>query len=227
MCAINIDSFNDRIIKLWREYEIEKKLTLSPLLYHEPEKGGLLFISLNPSFNPKDSATRRLYQFADINENRDKIIKKHEYDVNSMPFFQPFLEISENVIQPCAQMDLFYYRESNQSKFEKEIFDNKKLNRFGCDQLNISKDIIAYINPKIIVVTNARARDILKGDKGYVPSAIQVGSFNEDYGAYLMGIDNNKCPTFFTGYMSTDKGTIERLKWHIRYVLRKDHKIKE
>jgi len=222
---MSIDSYNDRIIDLWHKYEKEKKLTLSPLLYHEPNTEGILFISLNPSFNPKDSATRKLYKFADIYDNRDSIKKRHEHDVNNMAFFKPFIKVSERVKLPWAQVDLFYYRESKQSEFEKEIIDKKNLNKFACDQLKISEDIIAYIKPIIIVVTNALARDILMGNKGYAESTIKVGKFNEDYGTYVMRVANNLCPTFFTGYRSTDKGTLERLEWHIRYVLGKKNKV--
>jgi hypothetical protein len=219
---MNIDTFNDRIEDLWHEYKGKYKLTISPLLYSEPEKGGMLSIGINPSFIDKGIAKREKYDFANIKQNKKAIITGHEDTVKHYKFFAPYRKISRKLHLLYAHIDLFYYR-SSQNELKKVIFDNKRLNNFAYKQLKISQHIINYINPRIIVVINALARDILKGKKGDVSSTIQVGEFNETYGTYLIKIAGKEYSTFFTGYMSIDEGTLERLQWHIKYVLKGDH----
>jgi hypothetical protein len=89
-------------------------------------------------------------------------------------------------------------------------------------QLQLSDKLIKYANPKIIVVCNALARlflgkekDLEKNDKIWLGYDFE---FSENIGTYYW----NKTPVFFTGMLSgqgqMDKGSLERLKWHIRQI---------
>jgi protein-tyrosine-phosphatase len=218
---MSIDSFNKRIEDLWRKYEKEKKLTLSPLLYSEPNKRGILFISLNPA-SPKAKETE-FYKFNNLDNNRiNEIKERHKKDLESLNFFQPFREISDYVGLKMAQIDLFYYRETKQDHVKKMMYkrDEHKLNEFAVDQLKISLDIINYINPKIIIVANAFARDILKGKKGDFSSDIAVGESDKKYGISHMKIANKSYPTVFTrmltGRWRLDSNSYEKLKQQIK-----------
>jgi hypothetical protein len=225
---MNINSYNDRIIDLWRKYKKEKTLKLSPLIYSEPKKRGILFITLNPS-KPKKKDTE-FYKFNNLDNNRKKEIKKrHEKDLVSYDFFKPFREISKYVYgdeKKWAQVDLFYYRETSEKKIKEVIFDNHKLNDFAYDQLKITKDIITYIAPepnKLLVVTNALARDILNGKRGELRSTmnIEVGKFDENYGIHYMTVDNKTYPAIFAALSvyTFDKGSREIIWWHIKRVV--------
>ena len=210
---MSIDSYNGRIIDLWNKYKDVKDLTLSPLLYHEPEKNGILFVSLNPSFTYKDSEILELYQFVNINENRKIITKRHKEHLKSHEFYEPFRDIAEYVQLDLAHIDLFYIRLSKQKHVIKMIYksDEHKLNKFASDQLKISLDIINYINPKIIIVASALARDILKGEKGSFSSDIAVKEFNNKYRfpIFHMKIANKTYPTIFSPRMFTGRWRLD------------------
>ena len=221
---MNIDSYNNRIIKLWYDYKEEKNLELSPLLYPEPEQKCILFIGLNPATDPKDISSYELYKFDNIKNNKGKIIEHFRDNVSKLTWMKYFHDYLEQMNWGWAYIDLFYYREPKQNTLKTVIFNNKKLNKFACAQLKITEHIIRDIKPRAVIVVNADATKIIRGEKGYKFNNIRIEDFNEDYGTYIMKIDSVKCPAFFTGAMSTDKETLIRLAWHIKYVLRKNHK---
>ena len=110
---MSIDSFNDQTIKLWRKYKEAKELKYLPLIYSEPEKQKLLFISLNPSIDDKNSDDREFYGIQNNDYKRKELKERHEKDLDSHNFFKPFKSISEYVYgdeNQWAQIDLFYYR---------------------------------------------------------------------------------------------------------------------
>jgi len=223
---MSIDSFNDQIIALWRKYKREKELKYLPLIYSEPVLRKLLFISLNPSFDYKKSANREYYSIKNIDNDRREMMERHEKDMGSYDFFQPFKSISQYVYgdeKQWAQIDLFYYRETDEKKLKEVIFDNHKLNSFAFDQLKITKNIITYIDPKLIVVTNALARDVLNGERGELRRTLgfKVDKFDETYGIRYMAVDNKAYPTIFSALSvpTFDKGSREIVWWHIKRVV--------
>jgi hypothetical protein len=100
-------------------------------------------------------------------------------------------------------------------------FSKKELKDFAYKQLEITVDIMKSIDPKIIVVINAFARDIIKD---HIRS-IQLKKYDEVYGIDTLIIAGKPYTTFFSGMLSgqraLDKGSFERLKWHIKYVVDK------
>jgi protein-tyrosine-phosphatase len=77
---MSIDSFNDQTIKLWRKYKEAKELKYLPLIYSEPVKQQLLFISLNPSINDKKSVDREFYSIKNNDYKLKELKERHEKD---------------------------------------------------------------------------------------------------------------------------------------------------
>jgi hypothetical protein len=98
-------------------------------------------------------------------------------------------------------------------------------------QLEISKQVIELARPKIIVVNNSLARKYLGLDKNIDRNENIWMNFTFDFdpniGTYLIseGVLKNT-PVFFTsmltGQRALDRGSYERLMWHINFVLEKN-----
>jgi hypothetical protein len=100
---------------------------------------------------------------------------------------------------------------------------NAENNReFFKKQLAISKDIIEEAIPRIVVVNNTFARDLMLGTRG--EEKLFEFEFSDVLGTHK--IVNNKAlgeiPVFFTsmltGQRALDNGSFERLGWHIKFV---------
>ena len=98
--------------------------------------------------------------------------------------------------------------------------DEKDLEKkFLMEQLAITKEIIVKATPSIIVVNNAyTSRKIKQG--------IFHCEFDNEIGTYRLNEDGlNDIPIFFismlTGQSALDKGSYERLIWHIKFVKEK------
>lgn len=123
--------------------------------------------------------------------------------------------------------DLFFVRETDQKKV---LSLRAKYDDFYKKQLEYSKDIIEKAAPKIIIVINAGAgnliRDELRTDFfGLKPATKNdVGSWNEDCGVDLIKIGGREVPIIFTGMLSStgriNKGTETTLFWNIRHIAR-------
>jgi len=193
---MNIDSFNDRIIDLWCEYKKVKKLTLLPYIYSEPERYGILFLTLNPAFR-KNRKDKELYKIANINNKNIEIIKKlHKEHLNNPkhPFFGRLRKVAEYVgfPQKWDQSDLFFLRQTDSEKLYAKILDKDNLNEFGRKQLEISVDIIKYIKPEIIVVGSKKALKILMGKKGKFSLDINVDVVDNKSDTYILNIKKRK-----------------------------------
>ena len=60
---------------------------------------------------------------------------------------------------------LIFFIQKQDRKILKSIFKNGKdgeINKFGLDQVDIFKKIISLVQPKIIIVANALASDIIR-----------------------------------------------------------------
>ena len=206
--------------------EFQESITRGYAIEKEVKDGGLLFISMNPSYSSKDGAwnngtkagTNAIYKIPDLKDD------KNPTDTN--PFFQSInrfyqeLEI-ENGKTPLAHHDLLFIRETNQKtvlKWKEEL--DKIPNRFFNDQLEISKTIIKGSSPKLIVVLNAGARELFKE----LFKDDCNPSFCDKLGANIYTINGNKTPVLFSGMLSgqraLDLGSQESLKWHIKHILK-------
>lgn len=179
------DNFKSSISELndvvGMKYAIEKEIA----------KESILFISMNPSYkdgawnNGTDGGVPAIYDIPD----------KDAEDTNT--FFQAINKFYEDLgdnIPPLAHHDLLFIRETNQKKvldWKKKL--EKEENTFFNDQLKISKNIIIETQPKIIIVLNARAGDLIKKlfDEDCNPS------FCDKLGAYIYCINDKNIPVLF------------------------------
>lgn len=168
----------------------------------EIEKNVILFVGINPSYN---------------NEPGKIFYNNNHSEVH--PYFKKFKDISQTVGLGWTHIDLLFVRETNQ-KVVKELEKNELGKKFINEQLNISLTVIENVLPKIIVVNNTYARELLKGRLN--------SKFDEEIGTHRITGRNNLhgIPIFFTsmltGQRALDLGSYERLIWQIKYVLEKN-----
>ena len=154
---------------------------------------------------------------------RAEILCRLEFYRTAIKYFNKFIEIKEYCNTDWSHWDLLYVRESKQLRILNSSI-NLDFQRFINQQLEISKQVINAVAPKIIVVCNTMARDILKNKEN--PCGYNV-LFDNEIGTYRIKDDStlNNVPIFFsgmlTGQRALDIGSFERLKWHINWVLSK------
>lgn len=216
-CTLEIDvenEFKDRIDKIWNS-EKYRNVELLKYGYAAPKNlitNSILFIGINPS-NSNDTSKKEFYYL-----NQDG--SHHKY-------FKKFSEISNKIRLPWSHLDLLFVRKTEQkaiSLIEKEMDGIGK--DFLMDQLLISKELIERSTPQVIVVNNTLARKYL--GKSFESKETWIGYdflFEESVGTYF--ITNceklKNVPVFFssmlTGQRALDKGSFERLTWHINQLI--------
>jgi hypothetical protein len=224
---------NKDIILLYEKYNEIIFNSKIPVLYNEFEKdkNQLLFIGLNPSFsdnlikgyNGTKDEYNNFFQSRELGDVEIKeIIKVHEESIKNYPYFSKFEAIANDTGKAFAHIDLFHCRRTSQSELVK-ILENKhsekKLDKkdseiFINKSVEILNELINQIKPKIIIVENAKTRDILSK---HFPSITDI---HDTYGTPLL---NNKIPIFYTsmltGQRALDLGSYHRLVWHIKHCI--------
>jgi len=235
-----IKKINERIIKLWEKYP-EKSGKHSPLLYPLLKKGKILFIGMNPSltitsFNRvkrdggfKDTEFPDFFKKENLQKNKDKLIEFEKLAKEKCSFFDKFREIDKDF----EHIDLFLYRLTQQADFKKEIGLDKNKNGeiiktpnfgdFGKEQLNLASDLIQLIKPKLVVVANAFASDIINDNK--YKEIFKVSNNQELFdkkGYDTIKINGLDVPIIFTSMLTKqralDNHTFRRLKWQIKKI---------
>lgn len=228
-----INNVNQKIISLWEEMEpslLEFDTNLKVPYVHPSDlkKTDLLFIGFNPSFVP--SEYKRILQknphYQNVNPeefyrwkgskdcfnklddmiNIEKVMRT-EYKL----FFGEIEKFAKeiNMAGNWEHIDLFCYRTTNQNQFKQHIFNQKakRLTPFGSQQIELAKQLIYNFSPKIMIVANALASDILINEY-----ALQ-NQMNQD-GYYPLKTNCGTTAVFFSSMLSgghTDKYSRERL----------------
>lgn len=118
--------------------------------------------------------------------------------------------------------DLFFVRETNQKKV---LSLRANCRPFFAEQLKYTIKLIEEAAPKIIIVINAGAGNLIREELGtdffgFIPGT----SWNEDCGVDLIKIGGREVPIIFTGMLSStgriNKGTETTLFWNIRHIAR-------
>ena len=206
------DNNDDKLLDRGFVFQFDEKIT----------DVDVLFVGINPSYSgiPEQS---KFY-------TREQSLQ-HKY-------FKPFEniknELSSNYNREIvwSHTDLLVFRETKQEFIKNSVLKSSEGVDFVWKQLEISKEILEYINPKIIVVSNTQARTFLGADK-YVAKGKEHNSwmnyeftFDVELGTRKI-INNNQFEpyVFFTSMLSgqraLDNGSKERLVWHIDQVLKK------
>jgi len=185
----------------------------------------VLFIGINPSYN------------------NDKPLVKGAYSkpANKPGYFRPFHKVEQDIKSTYKRditwthVDLLAIREPQQSYVENYLYQKKQGIEFVTESLEISKSVLEHFNPKVIVVPNLLGRELLSRNKKTLADSRVVGEwmdcefeFDTDLGTDKFinsGSTLNGTPVFFTAMMygknSIDRGTFQRLVWHIDAVLNK------
>jgi len=202
-------SLKETVEPLLRELLAESQFRSFPQTFVYPSsirKESILFIGINPSKS---------------NENHKEI---EDYELlqndNGHPYFKKFQEIAEYCRTPWTHFDLLFFRETNQRRIHEILRTDSGID-FIWRQLQVSDSIIRESKAEIIVVNNTLARTLLGFDRNGEKNAWMNYEFvfDNEIGTYRWeGI-----PVFFssmlTGQRALDKGSFERLKWHIRHAL--------
>ncbi len=226
------EEFNKELLKIWEKHKDNVKIKTYPLFLPEFRENCILFIGINPSFSDK-----RFDRIAKTNgikltkedlkyPNKEKedwiiqeAIKGEKAAKDKLDYFSKFRKIAEEIKQEWEHLDLFFFRETSQNEAKKIIEYKKKngiikMNDFGKKQLRLFLETIKKLHPKIIVVSNALASDILRDEWG-------IKKLNLDNKEGFQKVDNT--PVFFsgmlTGQRALDNGSYERLVWHINRAL--------
>ena len=171
--------------------------------------GSILFIGINPSFSEKKTKVQESFFYS--NHQQEEV---HQY-------FRKFQDIAEKTRIEWSHLDLLYIRQTDQ-KIVKSIFNDSIGNEFLQKQLVISKAIIEKSKPKVIVVSNAYARDL------FLDECKIKTRFDDNIGTHriINNIHLVNTPIFFTsmltGQRALDNGSYDRLVWHINFVLNKN-----
>ena len=161
---------------------------------------------------------------------------KMNEEETDIPYFEKFKEVTRDSNMGWTHLDLLYIRETNQ-KVIAEMMRNKDGIDFINRQLDISFDIIEKSNPKIIIVANALASELFGKMKKAHNSFTKIWKgfnldfkkdFDNEIGTYRIPLNGKQVPIIFSGMLSgqraLDLGSLERLKWQINMILKKDNK---
>lgn len=191
----------------------------------EIENPDVLFVGINPSYKHNSIKEEKYY-------TKEQSLK-HSY-------FQPFKNIAEELNDnyqrsiTWTHMDMLVFRETKQAFIKDHLFRLPDLGyAFIVEQLNIAKRILEYIQPKVMVVSNTMARELMGKNRGLTEGGQAYGvwmglefEFDKSIGTDVIvnheTLGNTK--VFFTSMLSgqraLDNGTRERLVWHINEVLK-------
>lgn len=223
------EEVNSKIVALWNKYFKDDKDVYAPLFYDEFKKGGLLFVGMNPSFSArgfktilqnteyKDMDPVTFFKWSNISANPALIddcikVENYAYANYSLYFGRP-IEIAKKVGLDWQHIDLFLYKETAQNSFMARITDKGKLNEFALDQITLFEEVLAKIEPRCVVVTNAFGSDLLRK---HIKNDL---AWDEERGFHWFTKSGKKIPMFFSSMLSgqraLDRWSYERLVWHI------------
>lgn len=207
------DLFGHRLESLWddeqfsfsgtRFEDIKRRgFAIQDQIYY----GGIVFVGINPSYNENTGDKGNIFYNPTF--------------VTTYPYFREFVNISNEVGLPWSHLDLTFVRETSQ-KFIQDINSNNAplFLKFLQEQYALAKEIIAESRPAVIVVCNALASEWIRNDQSLDKY------FDEELGTYrISGGALDGTPLFYsgmlTGQRALDKGSRERLVWHIKKAVR-------
>lgn len=218
---LNLKSIIEKsLTDLWEEFSDLELCKIPPLSVEVIDETGIVFIGINPSLSEKDRQ-----EFLKNGNKEMGFYTLNTEGGNNHNYFKKFADLATRTktFRWC-HFDLLYMRETEQIKIS-NLLKTERGRYFIYHQLMVSKQIVDKImeqkQPVLFVVNNTLARDLLGKDK---PEGVAEHWMNynfvwrEDLGTYIC----NGHPFFFTsmltGQSALDKGSYERLVWHIQFV---------
>ena len=208
MSILNIEeNYKKEIESIWNnsKFKTVPYINRGYAVQRDIPYGSILFIGINPSYSEDKTKERNSFFYSNHQQ-------KEVYQ-----YFKKFQDISQKSNLEWSHLDLLYIRQTDQ-KIVKKIFLDPLGKEFLDKQLAISKCIIEKSKPKIIVVSNAYARDLFLGECNFQTQ------FDENIGTHkiINNIHLKNTPVFFTsmltGQRALDNGSYERLVWHIKFI---------
>jgi len=218
--------YHSKIVEAWEM--VKKEPELKEIYDHEAfaqdtlYKNGLLFLGVGASLVDGYEKTCNIKHPVQYETHKGRI---GEDGKKGYKYYRPMIELAEETgfNNNWSNIDITLFRETSQ---EKLIPVFKKFPEIIEKQLKLAVEMIIASNPKIIIVSNALVRDVLKNEfeKSKINSSDFDFNFDDNYGTDI--IDTPKelkgRPVFFTSMLSgtgaLDKGSFARLRWHIKYV---------
>ena len=205
--------FESKLINIWAE-ATKLQIPYADRGFRFPTNlvtDSILFIGINPSYNIGVNHNEYHNSFYSLNQQG----KNHRY-------FKKFEDIAKHTASNWSHIDLFFYQETAQKSFY-EILQNQNGKDFLSQQIQIAKELIIHIKPKLIVVANTLARDLMLKEHDLGVNFFDF-KFNEVLGTYqISNTELKDTPIFFTSMLTCqralDNGSFERLKWHIKNII--------
>jgi len=173
---------------------------------------GILFVGLNPSYT-KPIPGSGYYQLKD-GEN--------------YKYFHKFEHMAKELNQKFwGHLDVLFLRETSQ-KVILNFMNTPEGREFAWHNVQITKRILEKSKPKVIIVENTLARVLLGAEKTE-NDRIWMDydfTFDDNLGTHRITTEKSNLkgtPVFFTGMFTgqraLDRGSFERLQWHVGKVL--------
>ena len=119
------------------------------VFYNNEERKDLLITGINPSFREEESKGR-------LGFNTTKLLEREaKHDVYWSPIRKMLYNQDIDLIAQTAYLDIFYFREKEQTFLKRELLSQPEGIRFIVDQLNLTMHTIEeVIQPKLLIVKN-------------------------------------------------------------------------
>lgn len=194
--------------------------------FPEIEKADILFIGLNPAGREEKGPS--------FPYNLEKAVK-------DLPnFYGRYNQLAQRVGASWTYTDLFYFKETDSSVIE-QMLQSPLAVQFLVEQLRITQALIEEIAPKVIVVFNAKARKFFgleqnldKNEGIWMGYRANDQELYEKFGTPVItevnsDIERAFChqvypplPILFDNFITyQSKGPIDRLIWHLKFILKK------
>lgn len=220
--------FESSYSKIWQKFansSFQEVLSRGTAFhFDEDEKeSDLLFVGINPSFSEGSEKSNSIF-------NREA----------PHPYFEPFKRIKgELESKPYSidkvnwtHLDILVFRETNQ-KYIDELLGHDNGIPFVYEQVMIARERILHIQPKVIVVSNTKARELMgknrfknaKGEEFGVWMDFQF-EFDMEFGSYrITNVPELKdthvlFSSMLSGQRALDLGSRERMVWQIGRMLK-------
>lgn len=221
-----ITPINEELDNVWSDLVSSEPNILVPKYFEPLNKNTITFVGFNPSFvedRTKEFFRTKGVELNSIREhylwkNRDKFARAIDDELsahsrNEYSYFAQHRKLTQFLgYKNWDHIDLFQFRETSQEQGLELLARN---DRFRSDQLEIFERVLELAAPKLIVVANAKASELLK-DRWL------VGAVDAASGCHSHMVSNRPVPVFFsgmlTGQRALDVHSRERLFWHVRRV---------
>lgn len=215
--------------KIWRKYtnsSFQEMLSRGTAFHHDEDEKDcdVLFVGINPSFS--ECSKKESFVF-------DRTAPH--------PYFDPFRKIKEELEKKpyliesvnWTHLDILVFRETNQ-KYIDTLLTLENGIPFVYEQVMIARERILHIQPKVIVVSNTKARELMGKNRLKLENGKELGVwmdfeyiFDMDFGTYRITnvpeLENTHVlfSSMLSGQRALDLGSRERMVWQIGRVLKR------